>query len=63
MSGGGIELLGKISDGKLAAARVTVNDWLSLDGHPELIIWEGSYNKEKNTAKRGEFTDSAAPPA
>ncbi len=43
---------------KVAAAGVSVKDWRSLDGHPELILWEGHYDKEKNTAKRGKFTES-----
>ncbi len=41
--------------GKTAQAGVQVKDWTSLDGPPELILWEGYFDKETNTARREKF--------
>jgi hypothetical protein len=38
---------------------IKVQDWSSLDGHRELIIWEGYYNKESMSAQRKDFEEPA----
>jgi hypothetical protein len=46
---------------QVAQAGVKVKDWTSLDEHPHLILWEGYFDKETNTVRRGKFvkkTDS-----
>lgn len=40
-------------------AGVKVTDWSSLDSHPELVIWEGYGNKEKNMVRREQFVAPA----
>ena len=47
-------------ENQAAKAGVRVNDWSSLDDHPELILWEGYFDKETNTACREKFVK---PPA
>ena len=46
--------------GSTAKANVDVKNWTSLEGHPELVLWEGYCNKETNVAHREKFT---GPPA
>jgi len=36
-------------------AGIKVKDWTSLDGHPELIIWEGYFDKESNIISQEKF--------
>jgi len=43
------------SDAQVAQAAFKVKDWTSLDGHPELILWEGYFDKETNTVRREKF--------
>jgi hypothetical protein len=38
-----------------AEAGVKVKDWTSLDDHPDLILWEGYFDKETNTVRREKF--------
>ena len=38
-----------------AKAGVEVKDWTSLDEHPELILWEGYFDKETNTVRPEKF--------
>ena len=47
------------SQAEAAKAGVKVKDWSSLDNHPALILWEGYFEKETNTARREKF---AKPP-
>jgi hypothetical protein len=42
-------------DSQVAQAGLKVKDWTSLDGHPELIQWEGYFDKETNTARPEKF--------
>ncbi len=46
---------------KASSAGVKVNDWNSLNGHSELILWEGYFDKEKNIAHRGEVGSASSP--
>lgn len=34
------------AEGQVAQAGVRVKDWTSLDEHPELMLWEGYFDKE-----------------
>ena len=45
------------SESQVAEAGFKVKDWTSLDGHPELILWEGYFNKETNVARREKFVE------
>ena len=36
-------------------ANVNVENWTSLDEHPELILWEGYIDKETNDARLEKF--------
>ena len=36
-------------------AGVKIKDWTSLEKHPELILWEGYFDKETNTARPEKF--------
>ena len=38
-------------------AGVKVKDWTSLNGHPDLIAWEGYFDKETITARREKFIE------
>ncbi|MDO8568055.1 MAG: hypothetical protein Q7R57_05000 [Dehalococcoidales bacterium] len=50
----------RVFDGsKAAKAGVQVKDWTSLDAHPELILWEGYFNKETCIARLEKFTPKA----
>ncbi len=44
-------------EAQTAKANVKVKDWTSLDGYPELILWEGYFNKETNVARREKFVE------
>ena len=41
-------------------AKVKVENWTSLDGHPELVLWEGYFDKETNIARLEKFVKSAS---
>jgi hypothetical protein len=41
-------------------ANVRVKDWTSLDEHPELVLWEGYFNRETNVARREKFVMPSA---
>jgi hypothetical protein len=36
-----------------------VENWTSLDGHPELILWEGYFDNETYTARTEKFVEPA----
>ena len=36
-------------------ANVKMENWTSLDGHPELILWEGYFDNETYTARTEKF--------
>ena len=38
---------------------VKVENWTTLDGHPELILWEGYFDKETNIARSEKFVGPA----
>ena len=42
-------------EAQVAKAGVNVKDWTSLDDHPELILWEGYFDKETNTVRAEKF--------
>ena len=42
---------------QVAQAGLKIKDWTSLDGHPELILWEGCFDKDTNTARPGKFKE------
>jgi hypothetical protein len=42
-------------ESQVTQAGLKVKDWTSLDGHPELILWEGYFDKEMNTARPEKF--------
>ena len=42
-------------EAKVARAGVKVKDWSSLDEHPDLIFWEGCFDKETTTARAEKF--------
>jgi hypothetical protein len=42
-------------EARVAQAGVKVKDWSSLDEHPDLILWEGYFDKETNTMRREKF--------
>ena len=43
------------NEAQVAQAGVQIKDWTSLDNHPDLILWEGYFDKETNTAYREKF--------
>ena len=43
------------SEAQVAQAGVNVKDWTSLDGHPELILWEGYFDKQTNMVRQEKF--------
>lgn len=47
------------NDAQVAQAGVQVKDWNSLDGHPELILWEGYFNQETNVARPEKVTSES----
>ena len=48
-------------EAQAAQAGVKVKDWTSLDGHPDLILWEGYFDKETITARREKFAKPSPP--
>ncbi len=42
-------------DYKASQAGLKVKDWTSLDKNPELILWEGYFDKETNTVRKEKF--------
>jgi hypothetical protein len=50
------------SDAQVAQAGVNVKDWTSLDGHPELILWEGYFDKQTNTVRDEKFVKPSNSP-
>jgi len=40
---------------RVAQAGVKVKDWTSLEDHPDLILWEGYFDKKTNTVRREKF--------
>ena len=49
-------------EGQAARAGVKVKDWTSLDDHPDLILWEGYFDKETETARREKFVKRSNSP-
>jgi len=47
-------------EAQVAKAGVKVKDWTSLDGHPELILWEGYFDKKTHTARPEKFVKPSA---
>lgn len=45
------------NQGQAAQAGVKVKDWTSLDGHPDLILWEGYFDKETMTTRSEKFVE------
>ena len=43
------------SEVQVAQVGVKVKDWTSLDEHPDLILWEGYFDKKTNTVRREKF--------
>ena len=43
------------SQSQVEEAGVQIKDWTSLDNHPELIIWEGFFDEEKNIVNREKY--------
>jgi hypothetical protein len=43
------------NEAQAAQAGVKVKDWISLDEHPDLILWEGYFDKQTNTVRREKF--------
>ncbi len=43
------------SESQVTQAGVNVKDWTSLDDHPDLILWEGYFDKETNTVCHEKF--------
>lgn len=42
-------------ESQVAREGLKVKDWTSLDEHPELILWEGYFDKETSTARPEKF--------
>ena len=42
-------------ESQVAREGLKVKDWTSLDERPELILWEGTFDKETNTARPEKF--------
>ena len=45
---------------RVGQANIKVKDWTSLDGHPDLILWEGYVDNETHTVRLEKFPGSAA---
>ena len=43
------------AEANAAKAGVKVKDWNSLDDHPDLILWEGYFDRATNTVRREKF--------
>ncbi|OIP27992.1 MAG: hypothetical protein AUK00_00735 [Dehalococcoidia bacterium CG2_30_46_9] len=50
-------------ESQAAQAGVKVKDWTSLDDHPDLILWEGYFDKETNMARREKFVKPSSLPS
>jgi len=46
-------------EGQVAQAGIEVRDWTALDEYPDLILWEGYFDKETNTARPERFVKSS----
>jgi hypothetical protein len=46
--------------GSTAKANVNVKDWTSLDSHPELVLFEGYFNKDTLEVRREKVAAKAA---
>jgi len=44
---------------KTGKAGIKVKDWNSLDGHPDLIVWEGYIDEETHTVRPEKFPGSS----
>jgi hypothetical protein len=42
-------------EAQVARAGVKVKDWSSLDEHPDLILWEGYFDKETHVVRPEKF--------
>jgi hypothetical protein len=49
-------------EAQAAQAGVKVKDWTSLDDYPDLILWEGYFDKETNTVRREKFVKPSNSP-
>jgi hypothetical protein len=49
-------------EAQVVQAGVKVKDWTSLDDHPDLILWEGHFDKEKNTVSHEKFVKPSNSP-
>ena len=49
-------------EAQTAKAGVEVKDWTSLDDHPDLILWEGYFDKETNTVRHEKFAKPSNSP-
>jgi hypothetical protein len=49
-------------EAQVAQAGVKVKDWTSLDDHPDLILWEGYFDKETDTARHEKFVKPSNSP-
>jgi len=47
---------------QVAQAGLKVKDWTSLDGHPELILWEGYFDKRTNAVRDEKFVKRSNAP-
>jgi hypothetical protein len=47
---------------QVTQAGLKVKDWTSLDGHPELILWEGHFDKGTNTTREDKFVKRSNSP-
>ena len=48
-------------EAQAAQADVKVKDWTSLDEHPELILWEGYFDKETQETRPEKFVKPSSP--
>ena len=48
------------SEAQAAQAGVKVKNWNSLDDHSALILWEGYFDTETNTAQRQKFVEPSS---
>jgi len=46
-------------EAQVAQAGIKVKDWTSLDKYPELILWEGYFDKETNTVRKEKFVEAS----
>ncbi len=42
-------------DSQVAQAGLKIKDWTSMDTHPELVIWEGYFNKDTLEVRPDKF--------